>query len=142
MNTKIIAKYLTTARFEVFYHVSDSEKWEFFRHFIHAPFYDPSFCAILDQIFTANQYDRLKKLVRQMRWQKRTIHYGEKDIDMILTLFWAEKTPNLAYSILTHFLAWNTESPDNDMLLHLATNLIFSASCPQDTEAALCILEK
>jgi hypothetical protein len=142
MNTAIIAKYLTTARFEVFYHVPDSEKWDFFRQFIQAPFYDPSFCEILDKIFATNQYELLKKIVRQMRQQKRVLHYGEKDIDMILTLFWAEKDPQLAFSILDKFLAWNLESDERQKLLHMATNLLFSSSCPQDTQAALCILEQ
>jgi hypothetical protein len=143
MNVSIIAKYLTSARFEIFYHVPDSEKWEFFRHFLHAPFYDPSFCQIVDQIYATNQYELLKKLVRQMKQQDRATSFGEKDVDLILTLFWEETDPGLAFTILATLLAWNSEdSSDSKKLFELATNLLFSATCRQDKEAALCILEQ
>ncbi len=142
MNVQLIAKYLTSARFEVFYHVPDSEKWQFFRHLLQAPFYDPSFCEIINQIYATNQYELLKKIVKQMRQQNRIVSFGEMDIDLILHLFWEEKDPQLAYSILTHFLQWNYSNEANKQIVQIASNLIFSASCSQDKLAALCILEQ
>ncbi len=132
----ILAKYLTSARFEVFYHVPDSEKYGFFRKFIHAPFHDPSFCEVLNGIFQTNQYQLLKKLIKDMYKQERITSFPNKDIDQILYLFWEEPDPELAKLILIRLLA--SRFPE---LERIVLNLLFSASCPQDKQVALCILE-
>lgn len=142
MNAQLIAKYLTSARFEVFYHVPDSEKWQFFHHLLQAPFNDSSFCKVVNQIYETNQFELLKKIVKQMRQQKRITLFGEKDIGLILHLFWDEKDPNIAHSILTHFLQWNCSTDEGKQMFKIASNLILSASCSQDKQAALCILEQ
>jgi hypothetical protein len=130
-----LSKYLISARFEVFFHVPDSEKYRFFRKFIHAPFHDPSFCEVLNEIFQTNQYQLLKKLIKDMYKQERITHFPNKDIDFILYLFWEESDPKLAKKI---FLLLK---PCPYKLEQIVQNLIFSASCPQDKHTALCILE-
>lgn len=132
----ILAKYLTSARFEVFNHVPDSEKHVFFRKFLHAPFHDSSFCEVLNGIFQTNQYQLLKKLVKDMHKQGRITEFPNKDLDLILYLFWQEPDPRVAANILFRLL--QSVCPE---LERIVLNLIFSARCSQDKQVALCILE-
>lgn len=136
MATHILAKYLTSARFEVFFHVPDSEKYIFFQKFIHAPFHDSSFCEVLNGIFQTNQYELLKKLVKDMYKQGRITEFPHKDLDLIMYLFWEEPDPVLASNILHRLL-----QPAYHELERIVLNLLFSARCPQDKQVALCILE-
>lgn len=142
MNVTIAVKYLISARFEVFFHIPDENKRVFFRTFVRAPFHDPHFCQILNQIFAVNQYQLLKQLLQQMRQQKRLVSFGSKDVEQILELFWDEPDPELASRILLRLFSWNTNTAEGEYLFRMSTNLLFSASCRQDKEAALCILEE
>ncbi len=135
MAYETLSKYLISARFEVFFHVPDSEKYAFFRKFIHAPFHDPSFCKVLDGIFQTNQYELLKKLIKDMYKQERITWFPNKDIDLILYLFWEEPDPELAKKILLLL------KPQPYELERTVVNLLFSAHCSQDKHVALCILE-
>lgn len=142
MNVAIAAKYLISARFEVFYHVPDDNKRVLFRTLVRAPFHDPHFCQILNQIFATNQYQLLKSFLQTMRRQKSLVSFGSKDVEQILELFWDEPDPALAHRILLCLLSWNTVTADGEHIFRMSTNLLFSAGCRQDKEAALCILEE
>ncbi len=136
MTIHILAKYLVSARFNIFYHVPDTDKKVFFRKFIHAPFHDSSFCDVIDGIFQTNQYQLLKKLIKDMYKQGRVVIFPYKDIDIVLQLFWEEPDPDLAGRILMQLL-----KPNEPELEKIVLNLLFSASCSQDKQVALCIIE-
>lgn len=142
MHLHHLAKYLTLARFEVFYHVPDSEKKPLFRKFIRAPFEEVGFREVLNQIFNTNQFAVLQNLMRNLSRSRKLRNDPNKDLDLILTLFWQESDPQIAHQILLHCMRWDARTPAKKEIQTMAQNLLFSAGCPQDKWAALCLLEE
>lgn len=142
MNPILTARYLTTMRFAVFQHVPDADKQILFHTLIRVPFQDEALQQAINANMNTNQYQQIIKLVKVLKKVNRLLSFGAKDLPQILAIFWQESNPSLACRILATLLGWNADEQESRLLEQIVQNLLFSARCPQDKEAALCILQK
>ncbi len=136
MNEQIVS-FIHHIRFDAFPHVPIVEKAPLFRYLLRFPIHHGPILEVSKQLLQTNQYQRFVSLVREAK-RNKVLHVWnpKKDMDLLLSIYFAEPDPNLSKQILLTLL--NVTIVDQQYQMGL--NLLFSATCSQDKQAAIAFL--
>jgi hypothetical protein len=135
-----VAAYACLVRFQAFPFIPDDLKRRPIRYLFEMDVQHPAFQKIIVPFFTNNQFTafcRFLTMVKKRNWMR--FPRCDRDYDVIEALFWEETTEPLAKRILATLLTFPHHT--HDLIWKSAMNLLLQATCAEEKEAALCLLE-
>jgi hypothetical protein len=141
MNEQLVS-FIHHIRFDVFPHVPEIEKVPLFRSLLRYPVNHPQMFQISQQLLQSNQFHKFISFIKQIKRNKALQPWNpKKDMDLLLSVYFAELDPGLSKSLLLALLNFQITDELRLHQYHIGLNLLFSASCVQDKQAAIAFLQ-
>jgi hypothetical protein len=140
MNEQLVS-FIHHVRFDVFPHVPEKDKFPLFRFLLRFPIDQPQFVEVIKQLFQSNQFQRFVDFFKQLKRHKGLrVWNPRKDMDLLLTIYFSEEDPEMSRTILITLLNFSITDDITYQQYKMGLNLLFSATCKQDTQMAIAFL--
>jgi hypothetical protein len=133
---------ITFIKFQAFPYTPDELKQRVCKRIADINIYRREFHHIIGPMMNRNAFVEFERFIRRYRrWNLGYFNSKQKDIDILMEIFWAEENEMIAHRLMRAFMIFDLSSDELRTIWNVAINILYSKTCHDDTIAALSLLE-
>jgi hypothetical protein len=133
---------ITFIKFQAFPFTPDELKQRVCKQIVHINTYNQVLHTVIGPMLSRNTFFEFERFIRRYRrMQPGYFNASQKDLDVLMEIFWAEENEGIAHRMMRAFMVFDISSDELRAIWNVALNILYSKTGVDDTIAALTLLE-